>query len=169
MNKPTFLKFKLFLFGLFTSVLCVQVNATATYEDDFSNYYTYYEDRVSEGYYGLRIRGTSSGPTTVILPYDIKGCRDVTFSFDYRTRGLDGGEVLSIDWSPIQSDYMNVGSISDGSGEFSYNTNSSRLTIRFRFNASSYFERVDIDNLIITGEDNPNCPNGICECSIMAY
>lgn len=147
--------------------LATTVYSETVYEADLSEYYSLYEDSISHGYYGLRIRGSRSTSPSVQLEYSSEECENIAITFEYTTRGLDTGEQIQIYFSPAGSDFGLVKNISEGSGTFTHKPqNSWGMHYKIYNGASSFFERVDIRSLVIRGDDAESCRDGDCNCTI---
>ncbi|MGH1471520.1 MAG: hypothetical protein ACRBCS_10020 [Cellvibrionaceae bacterium] len=158
--------------GLFSGLLLIctftiTAHSETVFKADLSKYYTLDEDTISYGYYGLRIRGSRSNSPYAQLAFFSEECENITTTTDYRTRGLDSGEEVQIYFSPAGSDFGLVGSLSERSGTFTHKPQASwNMYYKIYNGASSFFERIDISNLVIRGDDADNCRDGDCNCVI---
>jgi len=131
---------------------------TTIFHDDFASGVGQFtaSGSVSTGTYGARLRGGSTPGRIVSRAISTTGFTDIALSFDRTTSGLDLGEAAAASYSINGSTFTSVESVRSASGRVTFNLgaaaeNQGQLLLRFQVTASSLFEYVSIDNVVLTG------------------
>ncbi len=160
------------LFGLSASKLSFA--QTVIFEESFSSGLGSFSGsgRVYTGSYGARMRGGSSGGTITSIAINTSDYSNLQLSFDRSMSGLDSGEAGTASYSTNGSSYTVLESARSASGRTSFSLpNASTIYLRFAVDASSFFERYEVDNIVLEGEGGgggcqgpdccpPNCGGG---------
>ncbi|MGI1677097.1 MAG: hypothetical protein K6L75_00020 [Cellvibrionaceae bacterium] len=156
--------FTLFVIAVTSPALTI-AQANIIYEEIFSSGLGEFTSigRVSTGRYGLRLRGGSSSIANSGV-INTSGYENIVVTFDLNTVGLDANESGITEIS-VNGGTFNAVNTATGSTNTRVNIpldGSDNLNIRLRFsmNASSYFERYEISNLVVEGQvdDGSNPP-----------
>ena len=104
------------------------------------------------GTYGARLRRTAS----IEIAVDTAGRTGVTLSYARRTRRLDNGERLTVEWNG-GSGWQNVETHSGGWGTRTYTLgagadNNPNLRVRFLLTANRNNEHAYIDDVVISAD-----------------
>lgn len=112
--------------------------------------------RVYTGTYGVRMRGGAGQASVVSDPISTVGFNNIVLTFERQTAGLDQGETgvaaFSTDGSnytvvEVSSSTLETVSISLGAAA----SDQGQLFVAFALNASSFFERYEVDDVVVTG------------------
>lgn len=108
----------------------------------------------TSGSYGLRLRGGSNSAVTS-SNIDLSQYENLSISFTRETGGLDLGESYTFAYSVNGGSYTTLESVRSVNGAASFNFPSSvdgkNITLRISLDASSYFETLELDDIIISG------------------
>lgn len=149
--------------GLISSISFAQSNVI--FEESFSSGLGSFNGtgRVSTGSYGARMRGGSSDGQITSGAINTAGVDNLQLSYDRATRGLDSGESATAYYSTNGVAFQVLESNRSASGRVTFNLpNANAIYLRFSVDASSYFERFDVDNIQITGSSGGGCQGPDC-------
>lgn len=115
--------------------------------------------------------GRADDSASMTASFSTSGYSDITVSWYRRTAYYDGGEQLIAEWSADGTNWNLI----EATGQNSTYTlrsftlpsganNLSSLSLRFRSTANGWYERFEIDEVTVTGEDGcvPSCSGKSC-------
>lgn len=144
------------------------VNADVIFSEGFSPQGHEFEQSGRVYSYDGYVRLRGGGASLITSPaIDIGSFKNIAISYDRETRGLDAGETLSAMVSVDGGEYQSLETVSSASGRVSFPlealSGSNTLNLRFSLEASSYFERADLGNVVIEGDPiDGGCDGGSC-------
>lgn len=131
---------------------------TTIYEESFSNGLGSFSGsgRVYTGSYGVRLRGGGSPDAEISSSViDTRGYTDLTLSYNRATSGLDYYEWFAVSYSVNGGPFTALEANRSASGRAVFRLPQGAagqgVVLRFLLNASSFFEYVDIDNIVLEG------------------
>ncbi|MGH1472634.1 MAG: YncE family protein [Cellvibrionaceae bacterium] len=146
----------LFFAAIISPTLAI-AQSNIIYDENFSSGLGAFSSsgRVTTGRYGLRLRGGSSS----VVDSDVintSGYDNISISFKVNAVGLDRNEsgvaAISLNGGP----FINANTVTSSTNSRVTipveESNNSTLRLRFSINASSYFERYEISDLVVEGE-----------------
>lgn len=109
----------------------------------------------TSSYYGLRLRGGSNSVVTS-SSIDLSQYENVSITFTRETNGLDSGESYTFAYSLNGSSYNSIESARSVNGSTTFNLPSAvdgeSINLRISLNASSYFETVELEDLVVSAD-----------------
>lgn len=140
--------------------------ATTIYSEDFSGGLGTFtaSGSVTTGTYGARMSGSPwSDPSMTSAPIDLTGHSDVTVSYTRAASGLDVGETFTVAYS-VGGTFTPLESARTATGAVSFRLPASvegrDLRLRFSLDASSFLERLTIDDVRVEAGDGQEPPTG---------
>jgi hypothetical protein len=119
------------------------------------------------GSYGARCDDTAS----ITLTVSTQGYSNITVAYVRRTNAYDSGEYFYSEWSADGTTWNLIERISNNTSWTqkafvlpAAANNVAGLKIRFRSNANGIYERFDLDEVVVTGDDGcvPSCSGKAC-------
>lgn len=152
-----------FLYGVCATALCILAVAgasqataqTTIYEESFDTGLGSFsgQGRVYTGSYGVRLRGGGS-PSAVITSssIDVSGHSNLSIAYDRATSGLDWSESFTVAYSVDGGAFTTLESSRDAAGRANHSLpDGNSITLRVSLAASSFFESVEVDAVVLEG------------------
>lgn len=120
------------------------------------------EGRVYDGEGYVRFRGRSDAAVTSDMIYTRDQAEYVTLTYQWDSYGLDAGEGLAIEVSSDGGPFAVLESGVDDTGNATLELPAADrfYQIRFRLEASSFFERADLSRVLVEAHDGSDCGPG---------
>ncbi len=145
------------------ALLGSNAQAEVIFQENFANGLGGFSEtgRVYTGSYGVRLRGGASETFIESPAIDVSNFTDLSIRFTREVSGLSLGQYAVASVSVDGGDFSVLELTRSASGPFSANLdNGSTLRLRFRIQASSFFDTYVVSNIVLEGTRRSGGDNG---------